>query len=69
MPKNTPMGLFIGGFSFVLGFALIWHIIWLGIVGLIGVIACIVIRMSDDDIDYYVLATEIEEIEARCKNL
>ncbi|PWU15942.1 MAG: cytochrome o ubiquinol oxidase subunit I [Chlamydiae bacterium] len=69
MPKNTSMGLCIGGFGFILGFALIWHIIWLGIMGLIGVIACIVIRMSDDDTDYYVLATEIEEIEARCKNL
>lgn len=70
MPKNTPIGLFIGGFSFILGFALIWHIIWLGLIGLVGVIVSIVIRMSDDDTDYYVLATEIEEIEAtRCKNL
>lgn len=68
MPKNTPMGLFIGGFSFILGFALIWHMVWLGIIGLLGIIACIVIRMSDDDTDYYVLAAEIEEIE-ECKNL
>ncbi len=69
MPKNTSMGLFIGGFSFILGFALIWHIIWLGIIGLMGVIVCIGIRMSDNDTDYYVLGVEIEEIEARCKNL
>ena len=62
MPKNTPMGLFIGGFSFILGFALIWHIIWLGIIGLIGVIACIVIRMSDDDTDYYNASYRNKEI-------
>lgn len=66
MPKDTPMGIFIGGFSFILGFALIWHIIWLGAIGLIGIIACIVvIRMCDDDTDYYVLVEEIEKIEAK----
>lgn len=69
MPQNTCIGLFIGGFSFILGFALIWHIIWLGLVGLISIFICIVIRMSDDDTDYYVLATEIEKTEAICKNL
>lgn len=63
MPKNTPIGLFIGGCSFILGFALIWHIIWLGLIGLIGIIACIVIRMSDDNTDFYVLVEEIEKIE------
>ena len=64
MPKNTPMGLFIGGFSFILGFALIWHIIWLGLIGLVGIITCIVVRMCDDNTDYYVLVAEIEKIEA-----
>lgn len=69
MPKNTSIGLFMGGFSFILGFALIWHITWLGISGLMGLIICLIVRMSDDDTDYYVLATEVEKIEAKWKNL
>lgn len=69
MPKNTSMGLLMGGFSFILGFALIWHITWLGLTGLMGLIICLIVRMSDDDTDYYVLAAEVEQIEATCKNL
>lgn len=69
MPKNTSMGLLMGGFSFILGFALIWHIIWLGLTGLIGLIICLIVRMSDDATDYYVLAAEVEKIEGKWKNL
>lgn len=36
MPKNTSAGVIIGAFSLVMGFALIWHIWWLAIVGLVG---------------------------------
>lgn len=69
MPKNTSIGLFMGGFSFILGFALIWHITWLGISGLMGLIICLIVRMFDDDTDYYVLAAEVEKIEAKWNNL
>ena len=57
------MGIYIAGFSFIAGFALIWHIMWLALVGLLGGIACIIIRLCDDDTDYHVTAAEIEQIE------
>ena len=39
VPKNSALGFFIAFFSVILGFSLIWHIWWLAIVGLLGVLA------------------------------
>ncbi|GBQ84394.1 cytochrome o ubiquinol oxidase subunit I [Gluconacetobacter johannae DSM 13595] len=63
MPKNTSAGFFIGMFSLVLGFAAIWYIWWLAALGLIGVIATVIARSSDNDIDYYVPVSEVARIE------
>ncbi len=63
MSKNTGMGIYISAFAFLLGFAIVWHIIWLAILGFIGVIACVIIRSFDDDIEYVLTAEEIERIE------
>ncbi len=63
MPKNTPMGMYIGGFAFLFSFAVIWYITWLAIIGILGILICLIIRLSDDDIDYYVPAAEVERIE------
>ena len=64
MPKNSAMGMYIAGCSFLFGFAVIWHILWLAPVGLLGVIACVIIRVSNDDTSYYLPATEVASIEA-----
>lgn len=63
MPRNTADGLFIGAFSLILGFALIWHIWWLAIVGLLGIIGSLLHRVFDDNTDYYVPAAEVALIE------
>lgn len=63
MPKNTPLGIYIGGFSFLFGFALTWHIMWLAAIGLLGIIACVIIRLADVDTEYSVSAAEIKKIE------
>ncbi len=67
MPKNTPFGMYIAGFSFVFGFAAIWHINWLLPVGLVGVIVCIIIRLNDDDTSYYLPAEQVAAFEASSK--
>ncbi|MFM2485894.1 cytochrome o ubiquinol oxidase subunit I [Celerinatantimonas yamalensis] len=64
MPKNTSAGVFIGIGSFILGFAMIWHIWWLAIVGLLGMIGSFLYRAYDDDKDYYVQPNEIEACES-----
>jgi len=63
MPRNTAAGFYIGAFSIVLGFALTWHIWWLAVVGLVGMIGSFIARTFDNDIDYYVPAAEVERIE------
>ncbi len=65
MPKNTPIGIYIAGFVFLFGFAAVWHIIWLMIAGIIGAIACAVIRMFDEETEYTIPASEIAKIEAQ----
>ncbi len=64
LPKNTPMGLFIAGCAFVFGFAIVWHIWWLALVGLLGVITCIIVRISAEHTDYRLSAEKVAELEA-----
>ncbi|MCW1246235.1 cytochrome o ubiquinol oxidase subunit I [Pseudomonas sp. SAICEU22] len=63
MPRNTAMGLVISLFSLIMCFALVWHIWWLAIVGLVATVGGVIWRSADDDIDYYVPAEEVARIE------
>lgn len=63
MPKNTAMGIYISGFIFVIGFAMVWRIYWLAIAGLIGAITCVVIRTFDENTEYVLTAKEVERLE------
>ncbi|GAB4062109.1 cytochrome o ubiquinol oxidase subunit I [Uliginosibacterium sediminicola] len=63
MPKNTAAGLYIGGFTGILGFALIWHIWWMAILGLVGIIGSMLARAYDNDRDFYIQPAEIEATE------
>lgn len=65
MPKNTWAGVFIGGFSTVMGFALVWHIWWMAILGFAGIILSWIAYSFVRDKDYYVEVSEIEAIEAK----
>lgn len=67
MPKNSPMGLLIAGFAFCFGFAMIWHIYWLAIIGLLGIITLVIIRTSDDGSEYIIKAAEVEKLEAAAR--
>jgi len=53
MPKNTSAGFIIGMCSAVFGFAFVWHITWLVLAGLVGMIATIIVRSFDMHTDYY----------------
>jgi cytochrome o ubiquinol oxidase subunit 1 len=63
MPRNTGVGVFMGAFGTVLGFALVWHIWWLAAAGLLGMIGSFIARAYDQDVDYWVPAAEVEKLE------
>ena len=67
MPKSTPTGFYIGAWSFILGFGMVWHMFWLAGLSVIGILASIIARLNKRDTDYYVKASEIEAIENRNK--
>ncbi len=67
MPKDSPLGIFIAGFAFVFGFAAVWHIGWLAVLGLVGLMVSIVFRMSQDNTDTVIPAAEVRRIEAESR--
>ena len=63
LPKNTALGIYVSGFVFLVGFAMVWHVFWLAIVCLIGAIVCVVIRTFDEDSEYVLPAAEVARLE------
>lgn len=65
LPKNSAIGIYIAGSAFIMGFALIWHITWLAILGIIGIFVFIIMRSFDDSTMRVVSASEVQAAEAR----
>jgi cytochrome o ubiquinol oxidase subunit 1 len=65
MPKNSAIGVVLGGLSFVLGFAVVWHIWWLAAACVVLVAIALIVFSSDDDTDYLLPAAEVEAMENR----
>lgn len=63
MPKNTSSSVIIAAFSLIFGFAVIWHIWWMSIVGFIGILVTFIIKSFNMDTSYLVTSKEIEYIE------
>ena len=63
IPPNTSLGLIIGALSMIFGFAMTWHIFWLGIICFLGIFAAIIYRLSIRDIHEIIPKKEVERIE------
>lgn len=63
LPKNTGMGLYIGIFSMLFGFAMTWYIWWLAIVSFAGIAACLIIRLSEKEEFDIIPAAEVKKME------
>ncbi|MDR0806607.1 MAG: cytochrome o ubiquinol oxidase subunit I [Enterobacteriaceae bacterium] len=63
MPKNTGVGVIIAAFSVVFGFAMVWEIWWMALVGFIGIAVTYIAYTFNDDTEYFVPVDEIEKIE------
>ena len=63
MPKNTAVGIYLSILIFLVGFAFVWHIIWLAIAGILGSIIILVKRSFDENTEYTVTAAEVKKME------
>ncbi len=63
MPKNSSLGFVIGVLSCIGGFAFVWHIFYLAILCICGIILSLIIRLSNKHPHYTILASRVEEME------
>lgn len=63
VPKNTPLGMVVAGFAFLVGFSTVWHMVWLAVLGLIGLVVTLIIRFSQDDTERIISVEEIKRME------
>ncbi len=63
LPKNSMVGVVMGGLAFVLGFAVIWHIWWLVAACGLGMWVVMIARSSDDEQEFTMSAAEVKKIE------
>lgn len=64
MPHNTPVGFYIGSLSLLFGFAITWHMYLLALISLLGIIACMIVRLSGKDLYYVVPIAEVKKIDS-----
>ncbi len=65
MPSNTALGFYIGVFSFLFGFGMIWYMFWLVGVSTIGILACSIYHLYQKHKEHTLSVKEIEKIENR----
>jgi cytochrome o ubiquinol oxidase subunit 1 len=63
MPVNTPTGVICAFFASLCGFAVIWYIWWLAILGLIGAFAVLVWYAWRDEHEHIIPAEEVARLE------
>jgi cytochrome o ubiquinol oxidase subunit 1 len=63
MPRNSPTGFVCAFFATIMGFALIWHIWWMVILGGIGAFATFVAFAWRDHDEYVIPAAEVARID------
>ena len=63
MPLNSPTGFICAFFATVIGFAMIWHIWWMAIVGFIGAFAVFVVFAWRNTVEYEIPAETVAEFD------
>jgi cytochrome o ubiquinol oxidase subunit I len=63
MPRNKGAGIIMAGFALAAAFAMVWHIWWLALAGLAGVLVTLIRHNFDDDRDFHIGADEVRRVE------
>jgi cytochrome o ubiquinol oxidase subunit 1 len=65
VPKNTGFGFLIGMAALVFAGAVIWHIVWLALLGLLAIIVLLTIRLTTDETERTITVAELRAMEAK----
>ncbi len=65
IPKNTGYGVYISAASFVTSFAVIWHMWWLAVIGIIAVVALSIASTQRREAERTISADEVAATEKR----
>jgi cytochrome aa3-600 menaquinol oxidase subunit 1 len=63
MPKDSAIPFIFSICFFIAGFGFTFNWIWMGVLGMIGVVICLISRSFQYDVDYYIPAEEVERTE------
>jgi len=63
VPENSAIGFVTAFFASVIGFALIWHIWWLAVLGLFGVFATLLVFAFRDGEEIEISVEQIARFE------
>jgi cytochrome o ubiquinol oxidase subunit 1 len=63
VPRNTPVGVFLGFFAVIVGFALIWRISWLAAIGLVGALVVVLRQSWSADRETKIPAEQVAAVE------
>ena len=63
MPRNSPAGFIIAFFATITGFALIWHVWWIVVLGLLAAAAAMLVFGWSDGREREITAAEIAQME------
>lgn len=63
IPKHSSVGFFIGLNSLIVGFAVVWHIWWLAIIGIFGIIGYALVRLTSDQTEFTLSSAEVAKFE------
>jgi cytochrome o ubiquinol oxidase subunit 1 len=63
MPRNTGAGFILAALSGIFGFAMIWRIWWLAVLGLVTVLAVAIAHTFNYQRDFHIPASEVARTE------
>jgi cytochrome o ubiquinol oxidase subunit 1 len=63
MPRNSPIGFVTAFFAVITGFALIWHIFWMAILGLLAAAVTVLVFGWSENREHEIPANEIARLE------
>jgi cytochrome o ubiquinol oxidase subunit 1 len=63
LPRRSAVGIFIAFFAVIMGFAMVWHIWWMAIIGLIGVVVSGLAHSWRIDSEFEVSAEDVAAFE------